>query len=135
MNFMDYANDTCIVMFTEKQKERMYATLNGFRSELYNSAAEKCSAIGVNNISIGDNISFYPNPSDGNIFINIDLPDINFIDVTVYNAIGEAVISETIKILSGREIKLDMNNNPDGIYLIEVKTNKGNMTKKIVINR
>ncbi|MFH1005109.1 MAG: T9SS type A sorting domain-containing protein, partial [Bacteroidota bacterium] len=78
---------------------------------------------------------FYPNPSDGNIFMHVDLPNINSIDVTIYNAIGEAVLSKKIIVPSGREIKLDMNNNPDGIYLIEVKTDEGNITKKIIINR
>ncbi|MFH1004559.1 MAG: M43 family zinc metalloprotease, partial [Bacteroidota bacterium] len=120
-NYEDYTNDDCRVMFTAGQKAKMVASYNQCRTSLGNGAATKCSTVEINDISISDNISFYPNPSDGNIFMHVDLPNINSINVTIYNAIGEAILSKKIVVPVSKEIKLDMNNNPDGIYLIEVK--------------
>ncbi len=39
MNYMDYVNDVCMYMFTEGQKTRMMAVLNGFRSGVRASCA------------------------------------------------------------------------------------------------
>lgn len=39
MNYMDYTNDACMNLFTIGQKQRMHATLNGFRASIKNSGA------------------------------------------------------------------------------------------------
>lgn len=39
MNYMDYTNDRCMNLFTTGQKNRMHATLNGFRAPLKRSDA------------------------------------------------------------------------------------------------
>lgn len=41
MNFMDYASDDCLNLFTNDQIDRMRATLNGFRSSIL-TASTKC---------------------------------------------------------------------------------------------
>ncbi len=43
MNYMDYVQDNCMHMFTEGQKTRMLAALNGTRSSLLTAAAIKCN--------------------------------------------------------------------------------------------
>ncbi|MFH1004847.1 MAG: M43 family zinc metalloprotease, partial [Bacteroidota bacterium] len=102
-NYMDYSAERCRVMFTKGQKAWMVATYNQCRQSVGSGATTRCQ-VGINDLSISDNISFYPNPSDGNIFMHVDLPNINSIDVTIYNAIGEAVLSKKIIVPSGREI-------------------------------
>mgnify|MGYP001602240382 CR=1 FL=1 len=135
MNYMDYSDDNCTVMFTEGQKTRMLAGLNTVNPGLITSAAANCAPVNVNDFSLSDKISVYPNPSTGDVFINVGLSNMNSIDVTLFNAIGEAVISKKINMPSNNEIKLDLNNKPDGIYLLEIETSEGNRTKKIIINR
>ncbi len=41
MNYMDYTDADCSLMFTQDQKTKMYAVLNGFRSSILNSNACK----------------------------------------------------------------------------------------------
>jgi len=64
MNYMDYVDDNCMNIFTQGQKSRMQATLNGFRASLQTS--EGCSSPPVandcdtlNNIVGGDGLVYY----------------------------------------------------------------------------
>ena len=96
------------------------------------SATSHCSLASVNNISLADHISIYPNPSAGEVFVITELSNINSMDVKVYNAIGQIVFSKKINLPSA---KVDLSNNPNGIYLFELKTSEGNITKKVILNR
>lgn len=63
-NYMDYVDDECMYMFTEGQKKRMNASLNGFRSSLLGQT--NCSL----STSTGENlpemqIQIFPNPTSG----------------------------------------------------------------------
>lgn len=64
MNYMDYVDDNCMNLFTQGQKSRMLATLNGFRASLQNSqgcqappVANDCDTL--NNIVGGDGLVYY----------------------------------------------------------------------------
>ena len=64
MNFMDYTDDACMNAFTVGQKNRMLATLNGFRDSIQSSLAcqppiiqQVCDTL--NNIVGGDGINYY----------------------------------------------------------------------------
>lgn len=133
MNYMDYVDDNCMVMFSNGQKTRITACLNSSRTGLLTSAASKCTTTDITENSLSDNISLYPNPSTGEVFISTVLPSINTMDIKVYNAIGESVISKRVN--TNQETKIDLSSNPDGIYLFEIKTSAGNITKKVILNR
>jgi hypothetical protein len=136
MNYMDYVDDAAMVMFTAGQKTVIVSTLNGTRSGLKTSSATLCSAgTGVNELSLNNHVYIYPNPSTGDIFLNMSDAGISKADVFVYNAIGEAVLEKKIVVPSSNEVKLDMNSIPNGIYLIKMKSAEGVVTKKIIINR
>lgn len=135
MNYMDYSDDMCYNMFTNGQKNLCQSTIASYLMSLVNSAATVCGVTDVNTISPADIISLYPNPSTGEVFITAELSNINTVDFKVYNSIGEVVLSKKTNTTSSRETKVDLSNNPDGIYLFQVKTSEGMITKKIVINR
>ena len=135
MNYMDYTDDAGMYMFTNGQKARIAAAMNGStRVGLKTSAATYCTGVGVNEISLSDNISIFPNPSTGEVSITT-LPNINAMDLKVYNAIGEAVVTKKINVSTSGETKINLSTHPDGIYLFEIKTSEGTLTKKVVINR
>ena len=135
MNYMDYTDNKCMFMFTAGQKARMLAALNGTRAGLLTSAAANCAGVtGIYELSLSDHIAIYPNPSTGEVSI-ATLSTINSMDLKVYNAIGEVVVTKKINVPASGETKINLSSNPDGIYLFQVKTSEGTITKKIVINR
>ena len=63
-NYMDYVDDECMYMFTEGQKKRMNASLNGFRSTLLGQT--NCSLSTSTEEKLPENqIQIYPNPASG----------------------------------------------------------------------
>ena len=67
-NYMDYVDDECMYMFTEGQKKRMLATLNGYRSTLLGQTNCSLSTALPNELS-GLSLEIYPNPTAGLLFI------------------------------------------------------------------
>lgn len=63
-NYMDYVDDECMYMFTEGQKKRMNASLNGFRSTLLGQTNCSLSTSAEDNL-LENQIQIYPNPASG----------------------------------------------------------------------
>ena len=136
MNYMDYVDDAAMVMFSAGQKTRMLAALNGSRAGLKTSGATLCAAgSAVNELNLDLHVYIYPNPSTGDIFVNVQDAGISQADIMLYNAIGEAVLTKKVVVPYSEEIKIDASNIPNGIYLVKMKSTEGTVTKKVIINK
>ncbi len=78
--------------------------------------------------NIAENFSIYPNPSSGNIYLNILNNKLNYINIEVYNLSGELIKESFLYGISNKnyDINLDLSK---GIYFIKVNS----FTEKIVI--
>jgi hypothetical protein len=137
MNYMDYVDDASMVMFSAGQKARIIAALNtSTRSGLKTSGATYCVSTGMNDYVLYSNVTIYPNPSTGDVFLNLDNANVTSADIVIYNTVGEAVLQKKISVpTSGKEIKLNMGDKPEGVYLFRMNTPQGSVTKKVVINK
>jgi len=133
-NFMSYAANTW--MFSEGQVDVMLETLGapdwqGGRLNLTNSnVSVNCTGI-INSIDNSDtdiNLSVYPNPSKGNLFINTYQ---EIISISIYNIVGKEVTSGT----RANKKQLDLNLFNNGVYFINISTDQGVITKKIILSR
>jgi len=69
MNFMFYTDDACMAMFTEGQKMRMLATLNGPRAGLL--ASQGCTSTPATEAAFTEGLRIYSNPANSQISFEI----------------------------------------------------------------
>lgn len=84
--------------------------------------------VGINENKTEVNVSIYPNPTKGKVNLTIPTEQAN---VSVYNALGK-VIANYNNVQNGASI--DLSNNPNGVYLIHVSTEKGTSILRVVRN-
>lgn len=72
-------------------------------------------------------ISIYPNPTSGQITISSE--KVIASSITIRNSLGEILLSDRHP--SSNQI-FNLSNNPKGIYLLQVETDNGIITKKII---
>lgn len=74
-----------------------------------------------------NNVKVFPNPSDGNFNI---VSDITFTQLKLCNILGQEVFSTNA---SGKEYNMQNQNLSPGLYILQLKTDKGYINKKINI--
>ena len=76
-------------------------------------------------------ISIFPNPAQGE-FLTVKSHEENLYSATLYSLTGEQLLKRDAKGIN--QIVLNVASIPGGLYIIRLKTGKGDITKKVVIN-
>ncbi len=88
-------------------------------------------ATSIYEVALADKVSIFPNPSvDGQFSILADKSILNS-TFTVVNILGKQVFNSTIKT---QKTKIDMTNQPKGIYFIQINTENTSVLKKVIIH-
>ena len=75
----------------------------------------------------------YPNPTFENSKIEITLTEASQINVSIFNAVGQLVKSNTLELLSGKSvINIPSSELDNGIYTIIIEANMGQVYRKLV---
>jgi hypothetical protein len=77
--------------------------------------------------------TIFPNPASGNLFIDFENKDFGKAEISLRNILGETLLNEN-RIGNGKQ-RLDVSALSNGIYFLQMKTEYGIATKKIVISR
>ncbi len=75
------------------------------------------------------NVALFPNPAQGEVNL---LADDNLLNVSVYNLLGQQI--ETIDLDKTKQYKLNTERLTSGIYVVKIKTEKGLVNKRLIIN-
>ncbi|MBM77663.1 MAG: hypothetical protein CL846_04215 [Crocinitomicaceae bacterium] len=83
-------------------------------------------SVGVNETT-NEDVSIYPNPSNG--IINIENLNNTENTIVVYDVLGKIVHNA----VSSSSISIDLTENGNGVYIIEISNDKGSISERVVI--
>ena len=131
MNFMDYVDDPCMLMFTEGQMQRMLTTIETYRKGFLDSDVS-CSE----DLNKTINLFVYPNPTSGQLFITYEaVPNETQADVQIFDLVGRMVFYTKLD-FSINPLSINVSDLPSGIYnLVFTIKDKLSIAQKIVVMR
>ena len=104
------------------------ATWSGVKILTYNNV---CST-GINELSLKNKLSVYPNPANGEI--NIKIPFTENSELLIYDAIGNLLEKRNCN-SDETNIKLNLKNYSEGVYFIKLHSGSENYNSKFVVSR
>ncbi|HXU28928.1 MAG TPA: T9SS type A sorting domain-containing protein, partial [Bacteroidia bacterium] len=103
--------------------EKEIATINPTQTNNINTISNVNCFSAIQQITINNTQpNIYPNPANNKI--TIDATDVT--DIKLFDVIGK-------QIASAKTTDVDVSNLPEGVYFIQVKTNNGTSTQKIIV--
>ncbi len=87
----------------------------------------------VNEITDNSLLDLYPNPSSGQSFIRCHTSLTDFNTLKIENALGQIILQENIAAVSVNGKKINLSNQPKGIYFVTITGNTKRCVKKLVI--
>jgi hypothetical protein len=136
MNYMDFTNDDCLVMFTEGQKQKMLTLFEpgGPRNSILSSSGLSIPI--VEQYPLPDSapqwlyVKLYPNPVTSALTINMEY-DPRWLgkDLKIFNVIGQLQMSQ---IITSKIQTLDLRSLKPGIYFISAEREGEKMLQKFV---
>jgi len=132
-NYMDYSDDRCLTMFTSGQKARMQAVMANCVRRASLATSTVCAAIGIEENSSNVYMEVYPNPTNGEFYVDITTLDVLDFTISVVNTLGQS-IKEVKQVQSnGGKIKIDLSDKNTGVYFVIIKSKLGSKVKRIVL--
>jgi hypothetical protein len=134
MNYMDYVDDKCMVMFTKGQGTRMMNQLNpGGPSHSLTQHLEVLDwPTDVASIEKESGLNIYPNPSNG--AFRVAFADAKGLkEITVLNIMSQKVYSINTSNPGITKYDIDLTGLSKGVYLVQCSFATGTVTKKIVL--
>lgn len=88
-----------------------------------------------NSIPISFSLQSYPNPFNSTTNFKINLPESDFIELSVYNILGQkvATILDEYRTAGSYSVQFSANNLSSGVYLAVLKQNKFILKEKIIL--
>jgi len=108
----------------------VYATGGDFNDD---ETTNFCPTVGINEVGLLTGVALYPNPTSGLVTVDLSRVVSNKVDVRVYNLVGELVNAQTAS--GNQKIALDLRNNAEGMYFIEVVANGKRSVKKVTLTK
>ena len=79
-------------------------------------------------------MKMYPNPATNNVNVTFSSEENAAAVISVMNLMGQTVYTENVNIHEGYNmLNLSVNNFSNGVYMVNIKTDKGISTQKLIV--
>ena len=93
-----------------------------------------CNLVGVDEQTLAQGISLFPNPANEYVQLQIDLPEVlPNVQVRLLNVLGAEVLRQDIGNVQAQTVKLPVAHLPAGTYLLQLTSGSLQLSRKIVI--
>jgi Pregnancy-associated plasma protein-A/Secretion system C-terminal sorting domain len=133
MNYMDYTDDSGMHMFTNGQKQRIWASLmTTLRDSLFSSKG--CLPVGIDEQKSDNKISIAPNPTTSWFTIKL-----NFVSepgnlLQIFDKQGRVIKQFSVSPSVRFSQEVDFSEYPSGLYFIKYSSPTQSFTKKLIKN-
>ncbi len=117
------------------KKGYTWETMQNITGDVYNTSLDiKLSVclVNVDEVELNKNLKVYPNPSNGNVYINFGDMYIDNYKFKVYDILGNIIDVKSYK-NAKNEFSLDFSNQKQGFYYIKINANSALKTVKVLI--
>jgi hypothetical protein len=112
-----------------------FRNISGYGDDLYVDDINIGSSTGITEQQLKDALNVYPNPTSGQISVKLDLPTAGHILIRVYDVLGRTLTSVEEQNSFGGVYPVDLRANKNGVYFVEVISDMGTVTRKIILNK
>jgi hypothetical protein len=112
-----------------------FRNISDYEDDLYLDDINIMNSTGIEQHNFAGVVNVFPNPSSGIFNLNISLESQNDITVTVMNTLGQTVYSFAEINTKGGMFELDLNEQANGVYFVQVIAGTEKTVQRIIINR
>ncbi|MFI5135080.1 MAG: arylsulfotransferase family protein [Chitinophagales bacterium] len=92
------------------------------------------SPVGISTIDVSNQLSIFPNPSNGQVTMKMDFPLEGKVMITVSNILGQQVYTQSANGISeGKSLTLDLSSLGKGFYFVQLQAGKMKAVNKILL--
>ena len=110
-----------------------FKATSGYGNNLYIDDVNLSVAVGVNENSLDQQISLFPIPSAGEVFLNLSAVKDNMVRISINDVTGKTI--ETYTTAKSNQHKVVMNTLQDGTYFIQIDADSQRIIKKVVLTK
>jgi hypothetical protein len=90
--------------------------------------------LSVNDVISLNNVTIYPNPSNGIVFVDLEAYALPKVDIIVTNLTGSTVHQTSINNVNGKQsTTLDLSDLAKGTYIIKLQSERGTVVQKVTL--
>jgi hypothetical protein len=120
---------------TSKNATIKFRNISNNGDDMYIDDINVANYTGINELQLNAALKVFPNPTSGDLSVQFDLPVTGNFQLRVYNLLGQTINSVTEQNSLGGLYSIDLSKSANGIYFVEVITNSGSVTRKVVLDR
>ena len=83
-------------------------------------------------ISLGVDLNIFPNPSQGQVTVELGGLPTGDTEFTVFDQVGRVILNQRLRAANGRN-NLDLGNVPSGTYLLRITNGQAATTRRITV--
>ena len=111
-------------------------SVNRIITVLKDTTSHDTTGSGINSaLNANSNIRIFPNPGKGDFMINVKLAGNEKAWLYVYDVMGREMKEYTTQVYNGWNMKLDLGNQPSGVYALKLQTSGTSVIAKLILSK